>query len=214
MKLFIDPEWSSDAEKIVLDIKQTGLQNKIEDHLVRVIDGSWTFMIEASWYRNQANTRPNGNSILSEGLEKYDQWFFYSTAQFKKKLGFADSAFPFLHFESGQGFEFLKGICYAIILNAPIQATWDSPSEISGQKRQEIADLVQLMPLNYPDQPTWADVLPVAILGNSFQFGWNEAGSVFCSVNKEFALELSIMAGLHNRRPTEQEIQLIEAALP
>jgi hypothetical protein len=36
---------------------------------------------------------------------------------------------------------------------------------------------------------------------------------VFCSVNEEFALELSIMAGLHNRKPTGQEIQLIEEAL-
>jgi hypothetical protein len=214
MKLLIDPEWSSDAEKILLDIKQTGLQNKIEDHLVRVVDGSWMFMIEAAWYRNQPNTRSNGNSISDQDLEKYDGWFFYSNAQFKKKPGFADSAFPFLHFAASQGFDFLRGICYAVVLNAPIQTAWDSPSEISGQKRQEIADLVQHMPLDYPDQPTWADALPVAILGNSFRFGWNEAGSVFCQVNEEFALELSIVAGLHNRKPTDQEIQMIENALP
>ncbi len=214
MKLFIDPEWSSDAEKIFLDIKQTGLQTKIEDHLVRVVDGSWMFMIEVAWYRNQANTQQDENSMSLEDSEKYDQWVFYSTAQFKKRLGFADSAFPFLHFESGQGFDFLRGVCYATLLNASIQATWDSPSEIPGQKRQEIADLIQHMPLNYPEQPTWADDLPVAILGNSFQFGWNEAGSVFCPVNEEFALKLSIMAGLHNRKPTDQEIQMIEDALP
>jgi hypothetical protein len=214
MKLLIDPEWSSGVEQMLFDIKKTGLQDKIEDHLVRVVDGSWTFIIEATWYRNQPNTRPNGNSMSLEGSEKYDQWFFYSTAQFKKRLGFADSAFPFLHFAPDQGFDFLRGICYAVVLNAPIQATWDSPSEISGQKRQEIADLIQHMPLNYPDQPTWADILPVAILGNSFRFGWNEAGSVFCSVSEEFALELSITAGLHNRKPTDQEIQMIEEALP
>jgi hypothetical protein len=214
MKLIIDPEWSSGVEQMLFDIKKTGLQNKIEDHLIRVVDGSWTFIIEAAWYRNQPNTRPNGNSISLEDSEKYDQWFFYSTAQFKKKLGFADSAFPFLHFAPDQGFDFLRGICYAVVLNAPIQATWDSPSEISGQKRQEIADLIQHMPLNYPNQPTWADILPVAILGNSFRFAWNEAGSVFCSVSEEFALELSITAGLHNRKPTAQEIQMIEKALP
>jgi hypothetical protein len=214
MKLIIDPEWSSDAEKIVSDIKQTGLQSKIEDHLVRVVDGSWTFMIEATWYRNQPNTRPTENRLVPSETEKYEHWFVYSSAQFKKRLGFADNAFPFLHFAPDQGFDFLRGICYAVVLNAPIQATWDSPSEISGQKRQEIADLIQHMPLNYPDQPTWADILPVAILGNSFRFGWNEAGSVFCPVNEEFALELSIMAGLHNRKPTGQEIQLIEEALP
>jgi hypothetical protein len=214
MKLLIDPEWSSNAEQLLLDIKKTGLQTKIDDHLVRVVDGSWMFMIEAAWYRNQPNTRSNKNSISDQDLEKYDGWFFYSTAQFKKKLGFADSAFPFLHFAAGQGFDFLRGICYAVVLNAPVQVTWDSPSEISGQKRQEMADLIQHMPLNYPDQPTWADALPVAILGNSFRFGWNEAGSVFCSITEEFALELSITAGLHNRKPTDHEIQMIEKALP
>lgn len=214
MKLLIDPEWSSGVEQLLFDIKKTGLQDKIEDHLVRVVDGSWTFIIETAWYRNQPNTRPNANSIPTEDSQKYDQWFFYSSAQFKKRLGFADSAFPFLHFESGQGFDFLRGICYAVVLNAPVQATWDSPSEISMQKRQEIADLIQHMPLNYPEQPTWADALPVAILGNSFRFAWNEAGSVLCPISEEFALELSITAGLHNRKPTSQEIQMIEAALP
>jgi hypothetical protein len=214
MKLLIDPEWSSNTQQIILDIKKTGLQNKIEDHLVRVIDGSWTFMIEAAWYRNQANTRPTGKLVSDQGLEKYDQWFFYATAQFKKKLGFADSAFPFLHFESGQGFDFLRGVCYAIVLNSPIQATWDSPNEISGQKRQEMADSIQSMPLTYPEYPTWANVFPVAILGDSFRFGWNEAGAVFCPITEEFALELSITAGLNNRKPTIQEIQLIEKALP
>ena len=214
MKLVIDPEWSSSPDQMRLDIQKTGLQNKIEDHLVRVVDGSWTFMIQTAWYRNEANTSPAENRLVPPETQKYDQWFFYAPAQFKKKLGFADNAFPFLHFAANQGFDFLRGICYAIILNAPIQSTWDSPNEISGQKRQEIADLIQPMPLNYPDQPTWADALPVAILGNSFRFGWNEAGSVFCAINEEWALELSITAGLHNRKPTDQEIRQIEKALP
>ncbi len=214
MKLQIDPEWSSNAKQTLLEIKKTGLRNKIQDHLVWVIDGSWTFVITASWYRNQPHSHPASNPVLGQRLEKYEQWFLYSPAEFKKKLGFADSAFPFLRFAQGQGFDFLRGVCYSVVLNAPIQATWDSPVEISSQKRQELADLIQDMALCYPEYPEWADVLPVAILGDSFRFGWNNAGTVFCPLNPEWALELSIAAGLHNRKPTEQEIQLIENALP
>ena len=219
MKLVIDPEWHSNAEQIFVKIKKTGLQDKIEDHFVRVINGSWTFRITASWYRNQPSSSPIGKPVLEkrleqQKLEKYEQWFFYAPAEFKKKLGFADSAFPFLHFPQGQGFDFLRGVCYAVALNAPIQATWDSPNEISAQKRQELANLIQDMALCYPEYPEWAASFPVAILGDSFRFWWNDAGTVLCPVNTEWALELSIAAGLHSRKPTAQEIQLIEKALP
>jgi hypothetical protein len=214
MKLVIDPKIYPDIEETLLEIKKTGLQDHIKNNLVRVIDGSWAFLIIAYWYRNQPNTRPTNNPFPTQRVEKYDQWFFYSTAQFKKESGVDDRAFPFLHFESDKGFDFLRGVCYAVVLNARVKATWDSPDDITWEKRQEIAELIENMPLSYPEYPVWADSFPIAILGDSFRFWRNDAGSVFCQINEEWALEISIEAVLHNRKPTDQEIQMIEKALP
>jgi hypothetical protein len=101
-------------------------------------------------------------------------------------------------------------------LNAPIKPILDSssPDEISREKRQEIASLIENMALSYPAYPAWADSFPIAMLGDSVVGLHQEAGSVFCPINEEWALELSIMAWLDYRKPTEQEIQMIEKALP
>ncbi len=214
MNLVIDPQTYPDVEETLLEIKQTGLQEELYGGFLHVIDGTWTLHTFTNWYRNQPNPRLSDDSISKKWnrVEKYDQWFFYSTASFREDLEVNYRSFRV--FESTTSFDFLRGFNSAVVLNAAIKPIWDSPDKISMGTRQEIADLIEHMALSYPEYPVWADSLPIAVLGDSIQHWHDEAGSVFCQINEEWALELSIMAWLDYRKPTEQEIQMIEKALP
>jgi hypothetical protein len=220
MKLVIDPEEYPDVKETLLEIKKSGLQDENSHWFIHVMDGSWSLWTRANWYRNQPNPCLSQNPLLGQSrdplliqkIEGGKQWFFYSTAQFRKELETNISAFR--HFGPNQGLEFLRGFTYGIVLTADIKATWDSPNEISWDKRQEIVNLIENMALNYPEYPVWADSFPIAILGDLIRYWRDEAGSVFCPINEEWALEISIEAWLHYRKPTDQEIQMIEKALP
>jgi hypothetical protein len=214
MKLVVDPKFYSDVEETLLEIKQTGLQHGIYDTFLHVIDGTWKLSTNTFWYRNQPSLDLSHDPWLEQRAEKYAQWFCHSRAIFREDLKTPLSAFR-RHFHN-QGFEFIKGFSCAVILNAPIKSILGSsaPDEISREKRQEIADLIENMILNYPEFPVWADSFPIAMLGDSVLGLHKEAGSVFCPINEEWALELSIMAWLDYRKPTDQEIQMIEKALP
>ena len=208
MKLVIDPEEYPDVEETLLEIKETGLQ----DWFVHVMDGAWMLGTQSYWYRNQPNPRLSRDPLLGQKVEGDKQWFFYSTAQFMKNRETNWDAFQ--NYSSDKNFDFLKESSCAVVLNAHFRPTWDSPNEVNRDKRQEIADLITNMSLNYPAYPVWADSFPVAVLGDLIRYWRGEAGSVFCPINEEWALEVSIIAWLNHRKPTEQEIQMIEKALP
>jgi hypothetical protein len=214
MKLVIDPKWYSDVEETLLEIKKAGLRDKCDGSFLHVINGTWNLHTFTNWYRNQPNPSLSDNPISKKWnrVEKYDQWFFYSTASFQENLEVNYRSFRV--FESTTSFDFLRGFNSAVVLNAAIKPIWDSPDKISMGTRQEIADLIENMPLSYPEYPAWADSFPIAVLGDSIQHWHDEVGSVFCQINEEWALELSIEAWLDYRKPTDQEIQLIEKALP
>jgi hypothetical protein len=219
MKLVIDPEEYPDVEEILLEIKQTGLHEENSYWFIHVMDGSWGLGTRSNWYRNQPNPRLSQNPLrlsrdplLEQKIEGGKQWFFYSTAGFLKNHNTYWSAFQY--FSPDKNFDFLRGFSCAVILNAHIRPTWDSPNEVAGDKRQEIADLIAKMPLSYPEYPAWAESFPVAVLGDLIRYWRDEAGSVFCPINEEWALEISIEAWLDYRKPTDQEIQMIENALP
>jgi hypothetical protein len=214
MKLVLDPEEYPDIEETLLEIKKTGLQDETYDTFLHVIDGTWTLSTNAFWHWNQSSLDLSHDPWLEQRTEKYAQWFCHSRAIFREDLKTSLSAFR-RHFHN-QSFEFIKGFSCAVILNAPIKSILDSPSldEISREKLQEIADLIEHMTLSYPEYPVWAESLPIAMLGDSIVGLHKEAGSVFCPINEEWALELSITAWLDYRKPTTQEIQLIEKALP
>jgi hypothetical protein len=221
MKLVIDLKWYSDVDETLLEIKKTGLPDELYGGFLHVIDGSWTLHTFTCWYRNQPNpllSRDQSNPLLSrdpllgQRVEGDKQWFFYSTASFREDLKVNYRSFRV--FESTTSFDFLRGFNSAVVLNTAIKPIWDSPNNIDMGTRQAIADLIEKMPLNYPEYPAWADSFPIAVLGDSIQHWHDEAGSVFCPINEAWALEISIMASLHYRKPTDQEIQMIEKALP
>ena len=212
MKLVIDPEEYPDTEETLLEIKKTGLQDGNSYWFIHVMDGSWGLGTHANWYRNRPNPRLSRDPLLGQKVEGGKQWFFYSTAGFLKNHNSNWSAFQ--HFSPDKNFDFLRGFSCAVVLNAHVRPTWDSPDEISREKREEIADLVENMPLKYPEYPVWAESFPIAVLGDLIRYWRDEAGSVFCPINEEWALEISIMAWLDYRKPTDQEIQMIENALP
>jgi hypothetical protein len=214
MKLVIDPKWYSDVEETLLEIKKTGLQDECDGSFLHVIDGTWNLRTFTSWYRNQPNPRLANDPISKKWnrVEKYDKWFFYSTAGFTQNL--ETNAYAFLAFDSDKSFDFSRGYACAVVFNAYIRPTWDSPNEIDWEKRIELVNLIENMPLSYPEYPAWADSFPIAVLGDSIQHWRDEAGSIFCPINEEWALEISIEAWLHYRKPTDQEIQMIEKALP
>ncbi len=214
MKLVIDPKWYPDVEETLSEIKKTGLQDECDGSFLHVIDGSWTLYTAAYWYRNQPNPRLSNDPISKKWnrVEKYDQWFFYSLAHFYEDL--KTDSYAFRYIQSGRSLDFVKGFACAVVLNSAIKPLWDSPDKINWGKREEIADLIETMPLSYPEYPAWADSFPIAVLGDSIQHWRDEAGSAFFPINEEWALELSIMAWLNHRVPTDQEIQMIEKALP
>ncbi len=214
MKLVIDPEEYPNIEETLLEIKKTGLQNEIYDTFLYVTDGTWTLSTNAFWHWNQPSLDLSQDTWLEQRTQKYAQWFCHSRAIFREDLKTPLSAFR-RHFHN-QSLEFIKGFSCAVILNAPIKSILDSssPDEISQEKRQEISNLIENMVLSYPEYPVWADSFPIAMLGDSVIGLHKDAGSVFCPINEEWALEVSIIAWLNHREPTDQEIQMIEKALP
>ncbi len=213
MKLVADKEYPG-VEETLLEIKESGISDEMRDYSIYVVDGSWTLHTTAYWYRNQPNSHLTDNPIFKNWnrVEKYDQWFFYSLASFYEDL--KTKSYTFRYVQSGRSLDFVKGFACAVVLNAAIKPVRDSPDKITWGKREEIADLVEDMPLSYPEYPVWVDSFPIAILGDSLRHWRDEAGSVFCPINEEWALEVSIMAWLDYRKPTDQEIQMIEKALP
>jgi hypothetical protein len=179
--------------------------------LVKIVDGQWSCLIGASWYSRTKNLRLEENPYPLSQAERFSGWYFYSNLALNQagKQGWG----AMRGFAPEQSLDFVQGYAAAVIVNASVKSTWESPNDLIWEKREEIADLISKLNLVYPSLPDWAMPLPVAVFGEGMLSYRKIIGSVFCALNDEFAVEVYFQAWLHSRKPTSTEMQQLEEQL-
>ena len=181
------------------------------DDLVKIVDGRWSCRIGASWYSTTKNPRPANNPFSSDRVEPYSGWHFYSNLALR--LASKEGWGVLRDFAPEESLDFVKGYAAAVIASASIESIWDSPSDLSWQKREEIAGLIPELNLVYPALPDWAIPFPVAVFGGGISFYREIIGSTFCVIDSNFATEIYFEAWLHSRKATPNEMQQLEELL-
>ncbi len=178
---------------------------------VWVIDGQWTCLFSMSWHSRTLAEHLKNNPYPRSNYEEFPGWFFYSNLSIMQAAGSVFSAER--GFSTRESLDFVKGYAAAVVRNASVRKVFDSPSELHFKKREEIAELISQLHLEYPPLPSWVAEPPVAVFGEGLTFYREIIGKVFCEVNDDFAVEIYFEAWINRREATNEEMQLIKEKL-
>ncbi len=198
MKLIIDSKDYPHYEDILTSPEK--LKNLSEYSSISIFDGTWELIALLNWYSRKIEDHRNQQREYS--LDS--GWVFYSVVRFMRE----ENNFPPLTHFHDEDFDVVKNAIIQVVLDCPIRQIHNSPSEIPREIRKNIVRSILDLNLEYPSYPPWETSFPCATFGGSV--AWHSsAGSVLCSFNDDFAIEVSINAWLHSREATPTEIASI-----
>jgi hypothetical protein len=203
MNLYIAEEYQPEEQR--QDLISDGLEQY--EGCFRVWDGRWHLMPLAYWYRKTPGERPEQQreSSLCPG------WYFYSVLSLKLQPSQSNAgSFAYLDAEVTFGEAIRQTI--EIILQGNYRPFKESPSSFPENQRKAVAQEVEKMQLKYPPYPDWASTFPMAVFGDPRGFR-SEAGSIFCSFNDEFSIEVCMDAFLGGHDASAEELQQIKESL-
>ncbi len=211
MKLIIESKDYPHYEDVLTSPEK--LKNLSEYGPVSIFDGTWELIPLVSWY-----SRNSGDHLSQKREYSPDSgWFFYSVVRFMRE----ENNFPPLTLFHDEDFNVVKNAIIKVVLDCPIRQIHNSPTEIPREIRKNIVRSILDLNLEYPLYPPWETLFPCATFGGSVAwrssaatFGgsvaWrSSAGSILCTYNHDFAIEVNINAWLHSREATPNEIALI-----
>ena len=203
MNLYIAFEYS--PEELRQELISDGLEHY--ESCFRIWDGRWHLMPMAYWYRKTPGERreQQRQSSLCPG------WFFYCGLSLKLQPSESNAGSPgFLDAEVSFSEAIRQTV--EIVLQGTYKPFKEAPEFFLEDQRKLVVREVEKMQLNYPAYPDWASSFPMAVFGDPRGFR-SEAGSVFCSFNDEFSIEVCMDAFLGGHDVSAEELQQIKESL-